>query len=223
MSKRMLVGLLGANIGQSLAPALHEDAAAAAGMTGDPLRSPAAARALVQALRAPDRRSETTNLVAADADGNVCAVTTSLGLGSGVWVPDFGVHLNSMLGEGELVRDGVAPGMRMGSMMSPMPCTPCTNPITGLSVGHPAVTTTGASPKRRSVAPRLTLDTTVLPVTVGDRTSGSNCFTPQRSMGAGTDANAALSARIAGWAARRRRWYSSAAMRRALSPVSTSG
>ncbi len=34
MSKRMLVGLLGANIGQSLAPALHEDAAAAAGMIG---------------------------------------------------------------------------------------------------------------------------------------------------------------------------------------------
>jgi shikimate dehydrogenase len=34
MSKRMLVGLLGANISQSLAPALHEDAAAAAGMVG---------------------------------------------------------------------------------------------------------------------------------------------------------------------------------------------
>ncbi|HTE37443.1 MAG TPA: shikimate dehydrogenase [Reyranella sp.] len=34
MSKRLLVGLLGANIGQSLAPALHEDAAAAAGMVG---------------------------------------------------------------------------------------------------------------------------------------------------------------------------------------------
>ena len=34
MSKRLLVGLLGANIGQSLAPALHEDAAAAAGMIG---------------------------------------------------------------------------------------------------------------------------------------------------------------------------------------------
>jgi len=34
MSKRLLVGLLGANIGKSLAPALHEDAAAAAGMIG---------------------------------------------------------------------------------------------------------------------------------------------------------------------------------------------
>ena len=34
MSRRMLVGLIGINIGQSLAPALHEDAFAAAGMTG---------------------------------------------------------------------------------------------------------------------------------------------------------------------------------------------
>jgi shikimate dehydrogenase len=34
MSNRMLVGLIGINIGQSLAPALHEDAFAAAGMTG---------------------------------------------------------------------------------------------------------------------------------------------------------------------------------------------
>lgn len=96
------------------------DGMAIGGAGADPLTSPDAARALVAALRAPDRRSETTNLVASDAEGNVCAVTTSLGLGSGVWVPDFGVHLNSMLGEGELVRPGIAPGMRMGSMMSPM-------------------------------------------------------------------------------------------------------
>src|SRR6266581_3972225 len=34
MGGRMLVGLIGINIGQSLAPALHEDAFAAAGMTG---------------------------------------------------------------------------------------------------------------------------------------------------------------------------------------------
>ena len=31
MSERLLLGLLGANIGKSLAPALHEDAAAAVG------------------------------------------------------------------------------------------------------------------------------------------------------------------------------------------------
>src|SRR5260221_6840091 len=34
MGGRMLVGLIGINIGQSIAPALHEDAFAAAGMTG---------------------------------------------------------------------------------------------------------------------------------------------------------------------------------------------
>jgi gamma-glutamyltranspeptidase / glutathione hydrolase len=50
----------------------------------------------------------------------VCAVTTTLGLGSGVWVPGYGVHLNSMLGEGELVRTELMPGVRMGSMMSPL-------------------------------------------------------------------------------------------------------
>ena len=71
-------------------------------------------------MRAPDRRAETTNIVAVDEQGDGCAITTSLGLGSGVWVPGFGVHLNSMLGEGELVRESLPPGQRMGSMMSPL-------------------------------------------------------------------------------------------------------
>ena len=66
------------------------------------------------------RRAETTNLVAVDAQGNGCAITTSLGLGSGVWVPRYGVHLNSMIGEGELARGLLHPGLRMGSMMSPL-------------------------------------------------------------------------------------------------------
>src|SRR4029450_1815455 len=59
-----------------------------------------------------------TNIVAVDEQGDGCVITTSLGLGSGVWVPGYGVHLNSMLGEGELVRGLVHPGVRMGSMMS---------------------------------------------------------------------------------------------------------
>lgn len=93
---------------------------AATRVSGDPTQDPAAALGLVAALRGEDRRAETTNLVAADTAGNVCGATTSLGLGSGVWVPDYGVHLNSMLGEGELLRGQVAPGTRMGSMMSPL-------------------------------------------------------------------------------------------------------
>ena len=142
--------------GDDLDDVLGTMQAAAAGMTGDPLTSPAAARALVQALRAPDRRSETTNLVAADAEGNVCAVTTSLGLGSGVWVPEFGVHLNSMLGEGELVRDGVAPGMRMGSMMSPMlAIDPSGRPVVAAgAVGRPAGPRPGAAPRARTAGDR---------------------------------------------------------------------
>ena len=85
-------------------------------------RSPTRPRraALVQALRAPDKRAETTNIVAVDRQGDGCVITTSLGLGSGVWVDGYGVHLNSMIGEGELVRELVEPGQRMGSMMSPL-------------------------------------------------------------------------------------------------------
>jgi len=93
---------------------------ASSSMHGDPLRDGPAALALVEALRASDRRAETTNLVAVDDRGDGCVITTSLGLGSGVWVPGYGVHLNSMLGEGELVRASMDPGARMGSMMSPM-------------------------------------------------------------------------------------------------------
>jgi gamma-glutamyltranspeptidase/glutathione hydrolase len=87
---------------------------------GDPTTDAQSAAALVDALRAPSKRAETTNIVAVDAHGNGCAITTSLGLGSGVWVPGYGVHLNSMMGEGELVRGSVHPGTRMGSMMSPL-------------------------------------------------------------------------------------------------------
>lgn len=75
---------------------------------------------LVAALRAPPKRGDTTSLAVVDERGNACAVTTSLGLSSGVWLPNLGVHLNSMLGEGELVRGTETPGERMGSMMSPL-------------------------------------------------------------------------------------------------------
>jgi gamma-glutamyltranspeptidase/glutathione hydrolase len=93
---------------------------AAHAVPDDPSRDPASALGLVAALEGTDRRAETTNVVAVDRDGDACALTTSLGLGSGVWVPGFGVHLNSMLGEGELIREELEPGVRMGSMMSPL-------------------------------------------------------------------------------------------------------
>jgi gamma-glutamyltranspeptidase/glutathione hydrolase len=95
---------------ERVAPAVHDD----------PTTDAHSAAALIDALRAPSKRAETTNIVAVDEHGNGCVITTSLGLGSGVWVPGYGVHLNSMLGEGELVRGLVHPGVRMGSMMSPL-------------------------------------------------------------------------------------------------------
>ena len=75
------------------------------------------AGALAKALRAPARRAETTSVAAVDIWGNACAATHSLGLGSGIWVG--GVHGNSMLGEGELLRGELVPGARMSSMMVP--------------------------------------------------------------------------------------------------------
>ena len=106
--------------GDDLDDVLNTMARAGNLLGGDPRRDPQVARELVAALRGFDRRAETTNVVAADADGNVCTITTSLGLGSGVWVPGFGVHLNSMMGEGELQRGTPTPGTRLGSMMSPL-------------------------------------------------------------------------------------------------------
>ena len=61
----------------------------------------------------------TTNVTAVDAEGSVCVLTTSLGLGSGDFVPGFDLHLNSMLGETDLLRGALEPGDRMASMMAP--------------------------------------------------------------------------------------------------------
>jgi gamma-glutamyltranspeptidase/glutathione hydrolase len=47
-------------------------------------------------------------------------LTSSLGLGSGDFVPGLDLHLNSMLGEADLVRGPLEPGERMASMMSPL-------------------------------------------------------------------------------------------------------
>ncbi|MHB8059843.1 MAG: gamma-glutamyltransferase [Gaiellaceae bacterium] len=71
-------------------------------------------RALLAALGAEGAGSHTTNLVAADREGNACVLTTSLGLGSGDYLPGFDLHLNSMLGEKDLVS-----GERVLSMTAP--------------------------------------------------------------------------------------------------------
>jgi len=78
------------------------------------------ANSMVEVLRAHPRRGDTTSVAVCDSAGNACAVTTSLGLASGVWLPEFGIHLNSMLGESELLRHELVPGGRMSSMISPL-------------------------------------------------------------------------------------------------------
>jgi gamma-glutamyltranspeptidase/glutathione hydrolase len=75
--------------------------------------------ALAKALDRPDASGETTNLVTVDETGNACVLTSSLGLGAGDWLPGLDLHLNSMLGEADLIRGPLEPGRRMGSMMSP--------------------------------------------------------------------------------------------------------
>lgn len=61
----------------------------------------------------------TTNISALDGEGNACVLTTSLGLGSGDFLPGLDLHLNSMLGEADLLRGPLEPGDRMASMMVP--------------------------------------------------------------------------------------------------------
>ena len=61
----------------------------------------------------------TTNVAVLDTQGSACVLTTSLGLGSGDWLPALDLHLNSMLGEVDLVREPLRPRARMASMMAP--------------------------------------------------------------------------------------------------------
>jgi gamma-glutamyltranspeptidase/glutathione hydrolase len=68
-------------------------------------------------LRGPE--THTTNVTVVDGDGNVCVFTTSLGLGSGDFLPSLDMHLNSMLGEVDLIDGELVPGERMNSMMAP--------------------------------------------------------------------------------------------------------
>jgi gamma-glutamyltranspeptidase / glutathione hydrolase len=90
-----------------------------AGLT-EPERALRLARALDQG--GADGGGDTTNITVVDAEGNACVLTTSLGLGSGDYLPGLDLHLNSMLGETDLLPSGApggAPGERMSSMMAP--------------------------------------------------------------------------------------------------------
>jgi gamma-glutamyltranspeptidase / glutathione hydrolase len=89
--------------------------------------------ALAAALDGRDGSGDTTNLVAVDADGRICVLTTSLGLGAGVWTRWFDLHLNSMLGETDLASAGLVSGDRVESMMAPTLALDTSGPV--LAIG----------------------------------------------------------------------------------------
>lgn len=105
---------------------------------------------LADALRdhALQRLGDTTNISVVDPDGNACVVTTTLGLGAAVWLPGLGVHLNSMLGEGELIIGAQPPGARMNSMMCPLvvTATEAGRAHTGVAAEVPTGTGSATSP-----------------------------------------------------------------------------
>src|SRR5581483_6729662 len=75
--------------------------------------------ALVDVLDDRGAEGHTTNLCVSDAEGRAVVLTSSLGLGSGDFLPGLDLHLNSMLGEKDLLVGALEPGARMQSMMAP--------------------------------------------------------------------------------------------------------
>ena len=67
----------------------------------------------------PAAGEHTTNVVAVDAHGRACVLTHSLGVGAGVWVPDFDVQLNNLLGEADIAHGEPQPGDHLESRMAP--------------------------------------------------------------------------------------------------------
>src|SRR5438128_2404950 len=74
---------------------------------------------LAHTLDGGSPEGHTTNLAVVDPQGSACVLTTSLGLGSGDFLPGLDLHLNSMLGETDLIRGSLEPGDRMLSMLAP--------------------------------------------------------------------------------------------------------
>lgn len=79
----------------------------------------ARAVALARSLRG-HRATGTTNVTAVDARGNACVISSSMGLGSGDFVPGLDLQLNSMLGEIDLMTEDRTPGSRVASNMIPL-------------------------------------------------------------------------------------------------------
>ena len=80
----------------------------------------------------------TTHVSIADGEGNLAAMTTSNGTGSGITLSDTGVLANNIMGETDLHPGGFhrAPaGVRVGSMMAPTILEPDGGPAVALGSG----------------------------------------------------------------------------------------
>jgi gamma-glutamyltranspeptidase/glutathione hydrolase len=80
----------------------------------------------------------TTHASAVDAKGWIAAMTTSNGSCSGVVLPGFGLQLNNMMGETDLMTPGVdhdEPGVRLRSMMAPSIVRRSDGAVAGLGSG----------------------------------------------------------------------------------------
>jgi len=75
---------------------------------------------LVAALESSETGGEhTTNMVAVDREGRACVLTHSLGVGAGVWLPDFDLQLNNLLGETDIAFGEPRPRDHLQSRMAP--------------------------------------------------------------------------------------------------------
>ena len=82
----------------------------------------------------PDPHScgSTTHISILDRQGNAASVTTTNGAGSGIFIPETGIMLNSMLGEEDLNPNGFhqyTKGVRLSSMISPIIVTNRGKPV----------------------------------------------------------------------------------------------
>jgi gamma-glutamyltranspeptidase/glutathione hydrolase len=104
--------------GASILEAMREQAAARNASFLTDLYRGGLARRLIASVDAP---SMTTHISVVDEQRNAVSLSCSTGAGSGAFVPGTGIHLNNMLGEGDLA--GLhKPGERLTSMMAPSIC-----------------------------------------------------------------------------------------------------
>jgi gamma-glutamyltranspeptidase/glutathione hydrolase len=98
----------------------------------------ALARELQEVARHREAHRGTTHISVIDGDGNAAAASLSNGEGNGFIVGRFGFMLNNMLGEEDLMPDGLGhwrEGSRLSSMMAPTIITETDGSVTALGTG----------------------------------------------------------------------------------------